>query len=98
MESLKLTGAKVRHLEENLDSLTVGRLDTDLQWLRLRVQQLKTVVNEPDKADDARRLIDRIDLLISDIQAELGTERRHAQRSALAAHGYVDPELDGDDI
>ena len=45
MESLRLIAIKVQHIEDHLESFTVGQLETDLEWLGvvLNIADLRTI-------------------------------------------------------
>ena len=93
MESLKLTTVKVTHLERDLESLSIGQLETDLEWLRLRATDLQRQGDDQEDRDDAGRVLERIRTLMSDMEAELLAQRGRVER---ANQELVDPELDGD--
>ncbi len=97
MESPRLIAIKVQHIENHLESFTVGQLDTDLEWLSLRASELEASVADPKMGKEISSLLRRINSLISDIESELPTRRRRSERTESMNRELVDLDLDQDD-
>ncbi len=97
MESLRLIAIKVQHIEDHLESFTVGQLETDLEWLGVKAAELKASGADPRKDKEVSELLGRINNLISDIESELPTQRRRSERTESMSRELEDLDLDQDD-